>query len=185
MKQYFVKHRARLVLGLVITLLALWLQMPGERWGRIFIHRLDYLAYDLRMSLTLPPPIAEPRVVIIDIDEESLRAEGRWPWSREKMARLVAGLKAAGVHTIGFDVAFTEPERNVAQELIEATAGEGDSAYTDYLMQRVPDMDRDLAFSKQLKGQNVVLGFLFHAIEQEPNRPIHSQCPPWPVSPVT
>ena len=29
-------------------------------------------------------------------------------------------------------------------------------------------MDRDLAFSKQLKGQNVVLGFLFHAIEQEP-----------------
>ena len=168
MKQYFVKHRARLVLGLVITLLALWLQMPGERWGRIFIHRLDYLAYDLRMSLTLPPPIAEPRVVIIDIDEESLRAEGRWPWSREKMARLVAGLKAAGVHTIGFDVAFTEPERNVAQELIEATVEEGDSAYTDYLTQLVPGMDRDLAFSKQLKGQNVVLGFLFHAIEQEP-----------------
>ena len=109
MKQYFVKHRARLVLGLVITLLALWLQTPGERWGRIFIHRLDYLAYDLRMSLTLPPPITAPKVVIIDIDEESLRAEGRWPWSREKMERLVVVLKAAGVHTIGFDVRSPSP----------------------------------------------------------------------------
>ena len=168
MKKYFVKHRARLVLGLVITLLALWLQTPGDRWGRIFIHRLDYLAYDLRMSLTLPPPITAPKVVIIDIDEESLRAEGRWPWSREKMERLVVVLKAAGVHTIGFDVAFTEPERNVAREMIEATANEGDSGYNDFLEQLVPGMDRDLAFSKQLKGQNVVLGFLFHAIEQDP-----------------
>ena len=43
------------------------------------------------------------------------------------MARLVVGLKAAGVHTIGFDVAFTEPERNVAQELIEATVERRDS----------------------------------------------------------
>ena len=38
----------------------------------------------------------------------------------------------------------------------------------DYLEQLVPGMDRDLAFSKQLKGQNVVLGFLFHASEQDP-----------------
>lgn len=167
MMQYLRKHRTRIVFGLAFTVLALWLQLSGQSWSRTLISRLDYLAYDLRLNLTLPPPIANPQVFIIDIDESSLRAEGRWPWSREKMARLVAALKAAGVHTIGFDVAFTEPERNVAQELIDATAASADGSITAYLEQLIPGMDRDQAFAQQLKGQNVVLGFLFHASEDE------------------
>jgi adenylate cyclase len=84
------------------------------------------------------------------------------------MAALVSRLKAAGVHTIGFDVAFTEPERNVAQELIEATADAGDETFTAQLEQLIPGMDRDQAFASQLKGQNVVLGFLFHASKDDP-----------------
>jgi adenylate cyclase len=168
MFQYFVKHRIQIVLGLVLTLLALWLQTTGQGWAHTLINRLDYLAYDLRLNLTLPPPLEKHRVFIIDIDEASLRAEGRWPWSREKMGALVARLKAAGVHTIGFDVAFTEPERNVAQELIEATADAGDEVFTAQLEQLIPGMDRDQAFASQLKGQNVVLGFLFHASKDDP-----------------
>jgi adenylate cyclase len=145
MFQYFAKHRIQIVLGLVLTLLALWLQTTGQGWAHTLINRLDYLAYDLRLNLTLPPPLEKHRVFIIDIDEASLRAEGRWPWSREKMGALVARLKAAGVHTIGFDVAFTEPERNVAQELIEATADAGDETFTAQLEQLIPGMDRDQA----------------------------------------
>jgi adenylate cyclase len=168
MKQYFSKNRSRIELGLVFTLLALWLQMSGADSSRTIINRLDYLAYDLRLNLTLPAqrPVAS-NVVIVDIDEASLRAEGRWPWSREKMGALVAALKQAGVHTVGFDVAFAEPERNVAQELIAAAALSGQLEHQDYLEQLIPDMDRDLAFSKQLEGQNIVLGFLLHATAEE------------------
>lgn len=168
MKQYFSKNRSRIGLGLVFTLLALWLQMSGADSSRTIINRLDYLAYDLRLNLTLPAqrPVTS-NVVIVDIDEASLRAEGRWPWSREKMGVLVAALKQAGVHTIGFDVAFAEPERNVAQELIAAAALSGQLEHQDYLEQLIPAMDRDLAFSKLLAGQNIVLGFLLHATEEE------------------
>jgi adenylate cyclase len=179
MKQYLSKHRSRIELGIAFTLLALWLQMSGADSSRTIINRLDYLAYDLRLNLTLPEhrPTAA-NVVIVDIDEESLRAEGRWPWSRQKMGALVTALKKAGVHTIGFDVAFAEPERNVAQELIDATSHAGHLEHQDYLKQLIPEMDRDLAFAKLLEGQNIVLGFLLHATGDESVGALPS---PWTV----
>ena len=163
MIHYFSNNSFRILLGILFTVLALWLQMSGADSSRTIINRLDYLAYDLRLNLTLPEH--QPKhsnVVIIDIDEASLRAEGRWPWSRQKMGQLVTELKEAGVHTIGFDVAFAEPERNVAQELIDQAARAGQLQHKDYLEALIPQMDRDLAFSKLLKGQNIVLGFLLH-----------------------
>ena len=168
MKQYIVKHHTRIGFGLIFTCLALWLQMSGETWSRTIVNRLDFLAYDLRLNLTLPATRdADATVVIIDIDEASLRAEGRWPWSRQKMSELVVALKQAGVNAIGFDVAFAEPERNVAQEVIDAATSLGQLQHADYLEQLIPAMDRDEIFARQLKGQNVVLGFLFHSMQEE------------------
>jgi adenylate cyclase len=167
MKQFFAKNRSRIGLGIAFTLLALWLQMYGEDANRTTINRLDYLAYDLRLNLTLPKRETKPsNVVIVDIDEASLRAEGRWPWSRQKLGELVAKLKQAGVKAIGFDVALAEPERNVAQELIDAASASGRLQYKDYLEQLVPDMDRDSQFAKVLAGQNVVMGFLLHTTDE-------------------
>jgi adenylate cyclase len=169
MKQYLLENRSRIELGIVFTLVALWLQLSGADSSRTIINRLDFLAYDLRLNLTLPDrrPAPDAPVVIVDIDEASLRAEGRWPWSRQKMGELVTALKRAGVHTIGFDVAFAETERNVAQELIDAASASGQLEHLDYLQKLIADMDRDLAFSKLLQGQNTVLGFLLHATSDE------------------
>ena len=168
MKHYLITHHTRIGFGILFTFLALWLQMSGETWSRTLIDRLDFLAYDLRLNMTLPAPTnTESPVVIIDIDEASLRAEGRWPWSRQKMGELVVALKQAGVNAIGFDVAFAEPERNVAQELIDAVSSSGQLQHLEYLEQLIPGMDRDDTFAKQLKGHNVVLGFLFHSTQDE------------------
>ena len=183
MKQYFVKNRSRMALGIAFTFLALWLQMYGADSNRTIINRLEAVAYDLRLSLTLPERQPEAsNVVIVDIDEASLRTEGRWPWSRQKMGELVAALKQAGVHTIGFDVAFAEPERNVAQELIEATSLSGKLDHRDYLERLIPDMDRDRAFANLLQGQNIVLGFLLHATDEESVGALPS---PWSIIPET
>lgn len=167
MRHYLTKHHTLIAFGMLFTLLALWLQLSGENWSRTIIDRLDHLAYDVRLNLTLPATRAvDSKVVIVDIDEASLRAEGRWPWSRLKMGELVVALKQAGVNAIGFDVAFTEPERNVAQELIEAASRSGRLEHVEYLEQLIPAMDRDAIFAEQLKGQNVILGFLFHSAQE-------------------
>ena len=52
------------------------------------LQRLDEIIYDARLRATLPGTL-DDRVVIVDIDEKSLAEVGRWPWSRDHMARLV------------------------------------------------------------------------------------------------
>lgn len=181
MKRYLLENRTRIELGIVFTLVALWLQLSGADSSRTIINRLDFLAYDLRLNLTLPERAAnDSPVIIVDIDEASLRAEGRWPWSRQKMGELVMALKRAGVHTIGFDVAFAENERNVAQELIDAVTAAGQLEHLDFLQNLIADMDRDLAFSNLLREQNAVLGFLLHANSDESVGALPS---PWSMVP--
>src|SRR4249919_2767784 len=42
--------------------------------------RIEALAFDARMRWTLHEQDVDPMVVIVDIDEKSLAAEGQWPW---------------------------------------------------------------------------------------------------------
>ena len=50
-------------------------------------------------------------VVIVDIDEDSLKTIGQWPWPRTTIADLVTRITQAGAVAIGFDVVFAEPDR--------------------------------------------------------------------------
>jgi len=50
-------------------------------------------------------------VRIVDIDEESLKRLGQWPWPRTLLAELIEKLNANGAATIGFDMVFPEPDR--------------------------------------------------------------------------
>ena len=51
----------------------------------------------------------EHRILIIDIDGDSIRHIGQWPWPRDQLARLVETAGAARV--IGIDLLLTEPDR--------------------------------------------------------------------------
>lgn len=50
----------------------------------------------------------ERRVVVVDIDEDSLARIGAWPWSRERMAELLGKLSALGAGPVAFDIAFPD-----------------------------------------------------------------------------
>jgi signal transduction histidine kinase/CHASE2 domain-containing sensor protein len=56
----------------------------------------------------VPPPKQRSPVVVILIDDESLQKYGRWPWSRELLARLVNNLSQGGAGTIGLDILLSE-----------------------------------------------------------------------------
>lgn len=59
-------------------------------------------------ALSSPKPI-DTRIVILGIDEASLKALGPWPWPRSVMAQLVDTLSAGEPSAIGIDVLFSEP----------------------------------------------------------------------------
>lgn len=52
---------------------------------------------------------ASGQIVVVKIDDESLRRYGNWPWSRQVHARLVDRLTEAGAKGIYFDVTFPFP----------------------------------------------------------------------------
>ncbi len=71
---------------------------------------LENFAYDVAFSLRSPAVPSD--VAIIAIDDESLHPDriGRFPWPRRYYADLLERLMEAEV--VGFDVLFTEPDRN-------------------------------------------------------------------------
>ena len=86
-----------------------------------------------------PRPYAfDQPVRIVEIDEESLKRLGQWPWPRERLAALVETLKRAGAAAIAFDFLFAEKDRADAK----AAAGQ------------TPDD----VFARAIDGAPVVLG---------------------------
>ncbi len=51
-------------------------------------------------------------VVIVDIDEKSLKEYGQWPWQRDVFAKLLYSLSDAKVGIIGLDIVFAEEDRS-------------------------------------------------------------------------
>ena len=50
----------------------------------------------------------ERRIVVVDIDERSLREAGPWPWPREQQARLLDQIAAAGARQQILDIVFAD-----------------------------------------------------------------------------
>jgi len=71
----------------------------------------EYKTLDFRFNLRGQRNISD-RVVIIDIDEDSIQNVGRWAWPRKIHAYLIDYLTSAGVKTIVFDLLFVDPDRN-------------------------------------------------------------------------
>jgi CHASE2 domain-containing sensor protein/signal transduction histidine kinase len=64
-------------------------------------------------------------VVVVAIDNRSIEALGRWPWSRTLHARALDRLTQAGAASVGYDVLFAEPEADADPALARALSRNG------------------------------------------------------------
>ncbi|MHB1115253.1 CHASE2 domain-containing protein [Sideroxydans sp.] len=156
------KHALLIMLGMLAVLLFLGDAAGFYRLG--FVQYGDAQLYDYRLRLSLPNK-GDDRIVILDIDEKSLKQEGRWPWGRDKMARLVDSLfDRYGVAAVGFDVVFAEPDNSSGLSVLQAL---GEKQFRDVeqfhsvLKQIQPALQYDALFAEKLKGRKVVLGYYF------------------------
>ncbi|MCW8919590.1 MAG: adenylate/guanylate cyclase domain-containing protein [Gammaproteobacteria bacterium] len=161
-----------LAIGGAIVAFFIWWQFAAPDTLRVPLKRLEALAYDLRLNLSLPEPTVDRRIVIIDIDEKSLQEVGHWPWPRHIIAQLVDRLAAQGVAIIGFDIVFPEAERNSAENIIEVLrrepATEEQRTLIRSLQQRLDRFDNNLRFADALRGRDVVLGYVYDFREDTP-----------------
>jgi adenylate cyclase len=83
-----------------------------------FVETLQFRAFDTFQTMR-PREYQDAGVRVIDIDEESLRRIGQWPWPRTTVAKLVERLQKAGAAAIAFDVVFSEPDRTSPGRVVD------------------------------------------------------------------
>ncbi len=94
----------------------------------------------------------------VEIDDESIRQFGQWPWPRRTMARLVETLGNANAAAICFDVLFSEPDRaGVSDPGPDSPGAPNVDIDND---DRGAASRGDEAFAKAIVGRPVVLGGL-------------------------
>jgi len=94
-------------------------------------------------------------IVIVDIDEKSLRELGQWPWSRDKVAQMLQNLTDAGVGIIGLDVVFAEHDSSSPKRVLDKLGAKGIEA---------PDFDEELA--KTFSNSPTISGYIFNFQEE-------------------
>lgn len=82
--------------------------------------RLDNILYDRLVRASERP--VDPSILIIGVDERSLRELGAWPWSRARHAEMIDRLSQAGAKAIVYDVLFSQPSQDPAADEALATA---------------------------------------------------------------
>ncbi len=125
------------------------------------LQELRVRVFDLFQVLQ-PREATERPVVIVDIDEKSLRTVGQWPWPRTRVADLINRLTQMGALVIAFDIVFAEPDRmspgvaaDVFRDLDDATKSK---------LRALPS--NDAVFAEALRNSHVVLGEFGAAIRR-------------------
>ncbi|HAF45026.1 MAG: guanylate cyclase [Sideroxydans sp. GWF2_59_14] len=85
-----------------------------------FLEAFEEKTYDLRFKVMRGPVTPDPNIAIITIDEKSIAALGRYPWSRDNYARLIDKLAAVKAKAVMFDVFFPERENATNDRLFAA-----------------------------------------------------------------
>ena len=171
------RRLAQMLPSLALVLTALWAQVTDYPLVLQVNQRLDALMYDLRLRFSLEQKEPDPRVVIVDIDEESLQAVGRWPWPRDRLAVLLENLFEANAALVAFDIVFAEGEPNSAARVFRKLEQRDllSAGRTDRLDALLPAFDNDRKLAEAMSLGDVVLGYLF---KNQDDAPIGQLPPP-------
>lgn len=156
----------KVTFAIIVAYLMVMALNPG------FINNLELKFYDLMFLLRGPLP-AGPDIVIVAIDDESVKSIGRWPWSRREITRLVRLLRQAEAKVVGFDIIFAEKQESLELDLLSRLQGEMERQAWNLpeLRQWVKrerqlmDPDTELAAEFEQSG-NAVLGYYFQGLEK-------------------
>ena len=103
-------------------------------------------------------------VLIVDIDEKSLKKLGQWPWPRNILADMTGKLHHSGARAIGFDIVFAEKDRTSPVYYFKNL----DASVTGQIPEKVlttllnnKDLDYDLLFGQAVSMGSTVLGYAF------------------------
>ena len=148
-----IRRAQQVGLARAICVLLLFALVPLRLADPRPLQELRTRTFDFFQVLRPRPREIRP-VVIVDIDEASLKAIGQWPWPRTTIADLVTQITQLGAVAIGFDIIFPEPDR--MSPAIAERSFRGIDAETRAKLDSLPSNDEALA--EAIRHSRVVIG---------------------------
>jgi len=159
------KKNPALFLGLGITILFLGLSLSNIE----FFETLELKFYDIRMSLKNIDDNSDD-IVIVDIDDDSIKNIGRWPWSRAVIAQCIDKINTAKPKIIGMNIMYNEPENSSGLEQIKSLiqmveqSEKQDSSLLRTMKAAVNELDNDRKLKESLeKAGNIIFPVNFYS----------------------
>jgi len=149
----FWRKRGQLVLPGLVTLAAMLLL---QIIGFAPLDRAGLLLFDTYQRIT-PRAYEDAPVRIVDIDDETVRRLGQWPWPRTDIADLTRRLTAAGASAIAFDIVFSESDRTSPARLADRARRDNGGRDVLAALRNLPD--HDSVFAETIGASPVVLGY--------------------------
>jgi len=148
-----IRRAQQIGLARAICVLLLFALVPLRLADPRPLQELRTRTFDFFQVLRPRPQEIRP-VVIVDIDEASLKAIGQWPWPRTTVGDLVTQITQLGAVAIGFDSIFPEPDR--MSPAIAERSFRGIDAETRAKLDSLPSNDEALA--EAIRHSKVVVG---------------------------
>ena len=167
-------HRGSFAISLLVTLFALatyYVTFVGERPMPMsdFVYRMEWSSLDTRFQFR-GRTRTDPRIIIVDVDQESQEQLGRWPFPRIHFAHLLDALREDGARVVAFDMTFSKPDQTVLplQELSGDLAAEQKKgqAVSPTILSTIENKEKQYNYDQQVAAAierfgNVVLGSYF------------------------
>jgi len=137
--------------------------------GCEFVDFMELKSLDYRVKLKgREKPVDD--VVIVAIDEKSIKEIGRWPWSRDVIAHGIEKLINMGAKVIGLDIVFSEREEfRQKEKVIEFLNQLEDEELRKNLISVVQSINPDKKLIDTFKryGEKIVAGYFAFMSEEE------------------
>ncbi len=139
--------------GVVAVLLVALLALFPPPLVAPALERMSFLLFD-NFQRAEPRPYEDAGVRVVDIDEETIRRLGQWPWPRTDIALLTDRLAEAGASAIAYDIVLSEPDRTSPPRLAKRLALDPAARAA---LARLPD--NDVVLAQSFAKAPVVTGF--------------------------
>ncbi|MDD5156679.1 CHASE2 domain-containing protein [Sulfurimonas sp.] len=139
------KSLAQLFVALLIAFASTLVYLHMSALYLPFENKIKDLMFKVRGEIK-----GNENIIIIDIDERSLKELGQWPWSRDVVSKLLQNLAEYEVGIVGLDIVFAEPDNSSPKKVFQKLGLKSDGI-----------ADYDALLAETISNTPTIVGYIF------------------------
>ncbi|QTQ15464.1 CHASE2 domain-containing protein [Treponema parvum] len=109
--------------------------------------KIEYRLYDVMLKFK-PAPQMQDKMMLVNIDDESLEQMGAWPWTRDVLADALIRMRELGAYSATFDIEYLSPSQMGINPSITTTIPENFSENRKELLSLIYELSDSVSKGK-------------------------------------